>query len=166
MYSGHRIRFGTELFGFYLCVLLWHSRLQGQRYTGAIVYCVPRSREAYERYELGVEGRRTQLEEIGFILQLISNDNREYHVSAGSGVYSSHESPQTRSHLGHVRVYRPPKHSETSMPVCHVAVLLKTTSCSHELEANADVEQSSSCLVIFLPLFLLAWRQHRLFSAA
>lgn len=51
-------------------------------------------REGYWRYELGVEGRRTLVEESGFILLLISPGNRERHVSSRSGIYKSHGSPR------------------------------------------------------------------------
>lgn len=77
--------------------------------------------------ELGVEGRRTLVEESGFILLLISPGNREHQVSRSGSSCAR----------GRIRVHK--KRTEARI---EVPLLLTATSCSLELEANADVEKS------------------------
>lgn len=78
---------------------LWHPCLQEHHDTRVRLYIMllVLGRVMGGTSQLGVEGRRTWVEEIGFIPQLISPDNREHHVSARTGIYRSPESLLTGS---------------------------------------------------------------------
>lgn len=78
---------------------LWHQCLQEHNNAHVRLYIMflVLGRVMGGTSQLGAEGRRTWVEEIGFIPQLISPDNREHHVSARNGIYRSHESPLTGS---------------------------------------------------------------------
>lgn len=130
--------------------LLWNVRAVVCRATlrgGSYITLPGGGRVMGDMSQLGMEGRGTRVEEIGFILQLISPDNREHHVSARSGIYRSRRSPADRvAHLGAIKTENTRKPGRQ----CDVAVLLTAASCSREMEADADVRD---VLVLSLLLF-------------